>query len=265
MFISYQNGERFAKDNSHILRQFPLETIFFAENAARMNDLSDGFIVKVSDGAESLLCLKYRHFPMSIFGCERLCSELAGGLVSRGLNFDRVLASNSIVTRFFAEYEAIAGGSHTVNRELELMQCCQPSQTDTTGAEQATPEDADEISQLASRFTAELALDNSRYSELVRHDIANFALLRSEGRIATIARRARETDYLCSVTGVYTAEEFRGRGYARKVVAYLTNRILAQEKRPYLFVDKANSEANRLYLHLGYEYVAPQLEVSYRR
>lgn len=268
MFTLYPNGAQFRNENAEILRNYPLETIFFAGNAARMDDRADGFVVKVSEGDDFLLCMRYMDFPMSIWGCERLCGELAEGLLRNGLTFGRVLTSRPIADSFFASYERVVGGSHTDNREMLLMQCREPADGgDVEDVKEATLADAEELAALyAARFAAEGrggSQEARAYLQTLNDEIGNFAIARIDGRIASIARRARETEYLCSVTGVYTVEEFRGRGLARRVTGYLTDGILAQGKVPYLFVETDNATARNLYLSLGYEVVAQQVEIAY--
>lgn len=263
MFVKYRNGAEFIGENRALLRDFPMESIFFAENAQRMDDNADGFVVKVAEGDDFLLCLRYGSFPMSMFGSERLCGELAAGLVEHGLSFGRILAERGVAETFMAEYERRAGGSHAVNRELGLMRCRRLAENVVCEAETATPADADEVLRLIGRFAGECAVESRECRESVKREIDCFAVVREAGRIVSIAKKARETEYLCSVTGVYTLDEYRGRGLAARVVARLTREILESGKVPYLFVDAANDAANRLYLRLGYEYMEPRLEIKY--
>ena len=266
MFAEYRNGRHFMVENQEVLHDYPLETIFFAENAARMDDAADGFIVKVSDGDDMLLCSRYSGFPMSIWGCKRLCGELAEGLLRNGLTFGRVLTSRTLADAFFASYERLAGGSHTANREMLLMQCREVADgVDVENVKEATLADAEELAELYAARFAEEGKDAAAYLQTLSDDIGSFAIVRADGRIASLARRARETESLCSVTGVYTVEEFRGRGLARCVTGYLTKRILAQGKLPYLFVETENITARNLYLALGYEVVSTQMEIRYDR
>ena len=59
---------------------------------------------------------------------------------------------------------------------------------------------------------------------------------------------------------VYTRDEYRGRGYARKVVNSAKNEIVASGKRATLNVDRKNPVSYHLYLSLGFERMFSQGE-----
>ena len=55
-----------------------------------------------------------------------------------------------------------------------------------------------------------------------------------------------------------TKPEYRGMGYARKLVNYAKNEIIAQGKIATLNVDKKNPISNHLYSSLGFKKVFSQ-------
>ncbi len=54
------------------------------------------------------------------------------------------------------------------------------------------------------------------------------------------------------ISAVCTHPEFIGRGYAQRLVAQLTNEILARGVTPFLHVHRDNARALSLYEYLGY-------------
>lgn len=54
------------------------------------------------------------------------------------------------------------------------------------------------------------------------------------------------------ISAVCTHPDFNGRGYARRLLAFLSNDILAQGRTPFLHVSHENARAKELYLQNGY-------------
>ena len=257
MIILYENGDQFLNDNKSIIQPCPLETAFFVANA-KLKDVSEGFAVKVLDGDNFLLCMRYLNFPMILYGSESLCEELALCLFEHKLTFERVLAGESLASSFLLSYEKLKVGTHSIVHVMEIMQCksIRQNSIDFTSVESALLEDAEEIASLVQKFRSDTSQPKQTHEELlqrVKDEIKQFALIRADGKIVSIAKRTRETEQLCCISSVYTCEEFRGKSLARQVVTWLTEGILRQGKLPYLFVDKANPISNHLYQSIGYE------------
>ena len=75
-----------------------------------------------------------------------------------------------------------------------------------------------------------------------------------------MARIAPATQDDLRLVLVYTRDEYRGRGYARKGVNSAKNEILAAGKRVTLNVDRKNPISNHLYSSLGFKRVFSQGE-----
>jgi predicted GNAT family acetyltransferase len=58
--------------------------------------------------------------------------------------------------------------------------------------------------------------------------------------------RATELSAIC------THPDFLGRGYARRLMAHVTNELLAQGRRPFLHVSHENARAKALYEQVGF-------------
>ena len=123
MFRIYENGNQFFNDNRGILKENPLETVFFVSNAENLKDSSQGFAVKAAEGELCLLAIRYRMFPMVLYGDRTLCGELAAGLKEHGLTFGSVLSDAETTEAFFQCYEALAGGTHVLSHTTDMMKC----------------------------------------------------------------------------------------------------------------------------------------------
>jgi predicted GNAT family acetyltransferase len=70
--------------------------------------------------------------------------------------------------------------------------------------------------------------------------------------LAAMAGERMRLDGYQEISGVCTHPEFIGRGYAQRLVALMTNSVLARGVTPFLHVHRENTRALSLYEHLGY-------------
>ena len=125
---------------------------------------------------------------------------------------------------------------------------------------QLTEDDLDEIFDCAQRFVADCGLLDKPEKESFRKVLDSIRVIRADGKIVSMARIAPATGDDLRLVLVYTRDEYRGRGYARKVVNSAKNEILASGKRATLNVDRKNPVSYHLYLSLGFERVFSQGE-----
>ena len=77
------------------------------------------------------------------------------------------------------------------------------------------------------------------------------------GKNVAMAGRVRETPNGASISLVYTPPELRGRGYASRLVAQLSQSLLDGGKSLCnLFTDLSNPTSNHIYQKIGYRPVA---------
>ena len=262
MFLVYENGEAFWQDNEMLLKKNRLETVFFESNAKELTDSRKGFAVKVEEGSRILVALSYLHHPMVLFGDPNLCASLAEGLIAKNLSFQRVLGKKELTEEFLKQYERRVGGHHQISHQLAIMTCSVCADCNTDMVEQATLNDVDAVFSLLKEASKEMKTDAPDY-ETILSQIHDFAVIRKQGTIISLAKRVRQTSDLCAISAVFTVFSERGKGLARKTVTYLTKTILKKGKIPYLFVDQSNPVSNHLYLSIGYRYAIEQIEISY--
>ncbi|MBD5116295.1 MAG: GNAT family N-acetyltransferase [Ruminococcaceae bacterium] len=267
MFKIYNSGKEFIEENREIFDKYPLETVFYEANANAMyDDMSNGFAVKAYDENGFMLAIRNLHFPMVLFGDSRFCGELAEELYRNNLTFTKLVDTGGHADAFFESYEKAAGGTHKLSLKMDIMKCHSLKDVDTSEIKAVDLSNAEEIAELNVEFSKEALNEEYDYNyalERVKSQIADYSVIFRDGRIAAIAKKTRETDRLCGISFVYTRREYRGQGFARKVVAFITKSILDSGKLPYLYVNKSNPVSNHLYLSMGFEYVNPQTEYKY--
>jgi uncharacterized protein len=88
----------------------------------------------------------------------------------------------------------------------------------------------------------------------MRIKLGEIFLWELDGRIVSMAAKARPTNNGITVSLVYTPAELRGRGYASSCVAALSQWLLNSGYRfCTLFTDLANPISNSIYIKIGYE------------
>lgn len=71
-------------------------------------------------------------------------------------------------------------------------------------------------------------------------------------RLAAMIGERLGTDTHTEMSAICTHPDFNGRGYARRLTAFLTNDSLARGRMPFLHVSHENTRALRLYERMGY-------------
>lgn len=75
---------------------------------------------------------------------------------------------------------------------------------------------------------------------------------RGDVRLAAMIGERLGTDTHTEMSAICTHPDFTGRGYARRLTAFLTNETLAQGRTPFLHVSYENQHAKVLYERIGY-------------
>ncbi len=73
-----------------------------------------------------------------------------------------------------------------------------------------------------------------------------------DGRLAAMIGERLGTDMHQEISAVCTDPDFNGRGYARRLLAFLSNDNIEKNRQPFLHVSHENSRALSLYETMGY-------------
>jgi ribosomal protein S18 acetylase RimI-like enzyme len=71
-------------------------------------------------------------------------------------------------------------------------------------------------------------------------------------RLAAMAGERMHAEGYCEISAVCTHPDYLGRGYARRLIALLTNAILDRGEQPFLHFSHENTRAKALYVRLGF-------------
>ncbi len=96
------------------------------------------------------------------------------------------------------------------------------------------------------------ALVYPHYFRLRTMDLGRYFGIYQDGQLAAIIGERMGMDDHQEISAVCTHPDFNGRGYARRLLAYLTNDTLARGRLPFLHVAHENGRAKQLYEQCGY-------------
>ena len=119
-------------------------------------------------------------------------------------------------------------------------------------------DDVDELYELLVRFIKDCGLNDPIIKEKIYPRIHLYRAIIENGHIISFAQLSKYTDTSYKIAFVYTKDEYRGKGYARKVVNSVKNEILDMGFIATLNVDKKNPISNHLYQSLGFKKVFSQ-------
>lgn len=83
-------------------------------------------------------------------------------------------------------------------------------------------------------------------------DLGRYFGIREDGRLAAMIGERLGSDGSREMSAICTHPDFNGRGYARRLTAWLTNGTLARGAQPFLHVSHENPRAKALYERMGY-------------
>jgi len=96
--------------------------------------------------------------------------------------------------------------------------------------------------------------EKSAYEWAKARKHADNIFLWKDENIVALAMIAHKTDKYARINTVVTDREYRGKGYAKMLIATLTNQLLNQGVVPILYADANNQASNAVYQKVGYTY-----------
>ena len=253
MITVYENGEAFLAANRPFLDTKPYYAVYFIMDAPLLTHADKtNYALRITQGGKTLLALKVEPYNLLLFGAPECCRELAACLFGNGYEVKNYHCEETVGDRFARVLQDNYGLTYTEALAMDFMECREVTEPSAEDVEPAGEEDLDEIVWCMGRFITDCGLLDKVNREKIQETITAFRVIRRDGRIASIAKGIRTTGQDIRITNVYTRNEYRGRGLARKLVNSLKNEILREGKIATLNVDKNNPVSYHLYQALGF-------------
>ena len=264
MITLYENGQAFLDANRDYLNTKPYASVFFFADAPLLTH-SDriNYAMKITQGEKALLALKTEPYNLLLFGAPECVPELAACLFGNGYDIKNFHGEERVGDRMAKILWDQYGLIYTEALAMDFLEAREVTEPSSEEVETAGPEDLDEICACMERFIIDCGLLDKVNRERTEATITAFRVLRRDGRIVSMAKGVPSEGSDIRITDVYTRNEYRGQGLARKVVNTLKNEILAEGKLATLNVDKKNPISYHIYQELGFKRKFSQGE--YRR
>lgn len=252
MIKDYRNGNSFLTDYSELLSQNIEQTKLFLLDAKSMEHTDiQNYIVCAKDKDEYLVSLKTEPYSTMFYGSKRLIPELIDYLIKMEYGFERYLCEYGL-GRELQSYLSQNGIDFNESLSMDDMECTTVTEPDSDDVEIATEQDVDEVYGCLIKFFADCNLVERPYKPEVKENIRLFRLIRVDGKIVSFAKISQRTEDSKTITCVYTRDEYRGKGYASRIVNTCKNEIIVEGKKATLVVDKNNPVSSHIYYSLGF-------------
>jgi predicted GNAT family acetyltransferase len=190
---------------------------------------------------------------------------LVEGLIREGMDPPDVHAVQPYGRQFAEVWAARTGGSFELEMAQRIYTLVQVIHPQGVSGEfvQAGSEHTDLVTAWFQEFEAEALQADPTSSERLRKSVSgriaagDWFLWQDGGEVVSMCLRTRPTRGGCSIAGVYTPPDKRGKGYASACVAALSQRLLDEGfSFTSLFTDLANPTSNQIYMNIGYQPLA---------
>lgn len=254
MIKEYRDSNEFINENKTLLDLNLYMSSFFYLDAPLYDPVSPyDYMVKVSSGDKWLLAIKVSQYNLILYGDESLVKELFNYLDSKNYKYEGVLSSDAIGNEILKNKP-----NYIEEIGMDFMEAKDYTEESSKDIVVLNEDDVDELYELLVRFIKDCGLNDPIIKEKIYPRIHLYRAIKENGHIISFAQLSKYTDTSYKIAFVYTKDEYRGKGYARKVVNGVKNEILDMGFTATLNVDKKNPISNHLYESLGFKKVFSQ-------
>lgn len=270
MIKEYTNGQALLDENEALFATNPYLAVFFYWDAPLLTETGKiNYALRVTDEekpGKALVALKVEPYNLLLFGEPALAEELADYQQSGGYEIKNILCDCVLGEAYTRVLAKKYGRAYEEALPMTFMTCSEKPEKDIARMglpdtiETPTEADFDEIVECLGYFIRDCGLQDAVNVEQTRNSLGCFRVIRADGRIASMAKFVDASDGDMKILDVYTRDEYRGRGFARKIVGAVRDEILDAGKLATLNVDRRNPITNHLYRALGFKELFAQAE-----
>ena len=256
MITIYSSGDAFLHENQDYLNENRYLSTFFFLDAPLIKAVDKKqYALKVFNNDKTLLILKFPPFNALLYGDEDCLEEFLSFARDQDYEFEDVMCANNIGDQLVEIAPQVLEESYHLHVGMDFMRTSEITEESSKDVEIPTLDDVDEIAECSERFIRDCKLSDQVNKERIAQTINDYRILRRDGKIVAMSHISVDAEDSRRVSMVYTRPEYRGKGYARKVVNVAKNDILAHWSYATLNVDQSNPISNHLYESLGFRKV----------
>ncbi|MBO4667537.1 MAG: GNAT family N-acetyltransferase [Bacilli bacterium] len=253
MIKAYQSGELFIEENKTLLEQNKYLATFFYFDAPLIKEVDiNNYMIKVEQTGSILLALRLDPYNLLLLGDASCLDELLSYLKKGKFKDTEILCPTEMGDILVKKY------NYQIDKGLDFMETREITSPSSVEVEIPSLEDVDELYTLMLNFLIDCEITDNIDKAKVIKLIDSFRVIKKNGQIISMARFGYGTEDSDRISYVYTRPEFRGLGYARKVVNTVKNEIIQSGRIATLNVDQLNPISNHIYTSLGFRKVFSQ-------
>ena len=253
MIKEYNNGDTFIKENDNYLSENKYLTQFFYLDAKLLKEINkNNYAIKIEEDNKKLLALKVSDFALMLYGNPQLLSSLLRYIKNKDYYFEKIMTSSVIADELFKISKEVLNERYFEFLAMDFMEARDYTEVSSKDVMHAKIEDVDEIYEMLVKFIKDCNLDDEANIESIKKNIDKYRIIKKDGKIVSMAIFNKSINSY-HITEVYTRDEYRNFGYARKIVNTIKNEILDMNEVATLNVDKKNPISNHLYASLGFK------------
>ena len=219
-------------------------------------------------------CLMTPPHPLQIIFFEEISgqeAELARQLKKDGQEIPGVIGDKESAERFAEAWSAETGASVQLHMDegLYRIDALAPGLEKSRGTWRvANKRDAELLEEWYLLFERETGIGASSHGE-ASMKIEQFLedkevyVWEVAGETVSCMKKARPSKHGITVSFVFTPKKYRGRGYARTMVAEVTEELLLEYDFVMLYTDLKNPTSNKIYTEIGYEKIANPVHLRF--
>ncbi len=191
--------------------------------------------------------------------------EIAGHLQNLGIHVSGIVGEQK-TCRLFAKAWIDKSGEKievSMDQGLYRIDAVNKNVTKSIGSWRvASKKDADTLVEWYRVFEVETGIDRRSTQAQATHQITGFLdrkevyIWEVDGVVVSCMKKSRPSKNGITVSFVFTPKEQRGNGYARTLVAEITDELLVEYDFVMLYTDLDNKTSNKIYRTIGYEQIA---------
>lgn len=235
----------------------------------------DYYLALAEEGKEVLAaCLMTPPHPLQLIFFKEISgleADLARHLKKDGQELPGVIGDKETAGRFAEAWSAETGAAVELHMDegLYRIDALAPGLAKSQGSWRvANNRDAELLEEWYLLFEKETGIGSSSHKE-ASMKIGQFLedkevyVWEAEGETVSCMKKARPSRHGITVSFVFTPEKHRRKGYARTLVAEVTEELLLEYNFVMLYTDLKNPAANKMYSEIGYEKIANPVHLKF--
>jgi uncharacterized protein len=244
-------------------------------NQIKEGRYEDYFLALAEEGEEvAAACLMTPPHPLQLIDfleAPEIESELAKLLLASGIEVNGIVGDRETANRFALAWTAETGqkARALMDQGLYRADAVEARLEKSQGSWRvANKKDAPLLEEWCLLFEEETGIHMSTAAEAARKidqfiEGKEIYVWEVDGEVVSCMKKSRPSKHGITVSFVFTPSKHRRKGYARTLVAEVTEELLLEYDFVMLYTDLKNPTSNKIYQQIGYEQIANPVHLGF--